>query len=93
MSYKLLSANSQVGIPGVSKFLDILEYWNLRGALQRLIRRVVNFFMGNVMRNLDDMNHMSERRVIKTHLPFYLLPPNLLETSKVALFANIDIVK
>ena len=42
--------------------------------------------MGNMMRNLQEMDDMSGPRIIKTHIPFKLLNPKLLDTSKVSRF-------
>jgi hypothetical protein len=35
------------------------------------------------MRDVDEMEQMTEPRIIKSHLPLYLLNPKLLDTSKV----------
>ena len=37
---------------------------------------------------LDQLDKMESPRIIKTHLPFYLLPPNLLDTCKVVYVAR-----
>ena len=77
--------NSQTGIPGISKFLEILDYWNLRDLLRPHVKKLVNKICGHVMRDVDEMEQMTEPRIIKSHLPLYLLNPNLLDTSKVNL--------
>ena len=43
--------------------------------------------MLDVMPHTDVIDKMPSPRVIKSHLPFYLLPPQLLETCKV-IFSN-----
>ena len=82
LNYKI---NSQTGIPGISKFLEILDYWNLRDLLRPHVKKLVNKICGHVMRDVDEMEQMTEPRIIKSHLPLYLLNPNLLDTSKVNL--------
>lgn len=74
---------SQTGIPGISKFLEILDYWNLRDVLRPHVKKLVNKICGHVMRDVDEMEQMTEPRIIKSHLPLYLLNPKLLDTSKV----------
>ena len=39
--------------------------------------------MGDMMRDLDQLDQMKFPRVLKTHLPLYLLNPTILNTSKV----------
>ena len=82
LNYKI---NSQTGIPGISKFLEILDYWNLRDLLRPHVKKLVNKICGHVMRDVDEMEQMTEPRIIKSHLPLYLHKPNLLDTSKVKL--------
>ena len=38
---------------------------------------------GHVMRDVNEMEQMTEPRIVKSHLPLYLLHPQLLDTSKV----------
>lgn len=75
---------SQTGIPGISKFLEILDYWNLRDVLRPHVKKLVNMVCGHVMRDVQEMEQMTETRIIKSHLPLYLLNPELLKTSKVS---------
>ncbi|EFX84144.1 hypothetical protein DAPPUDRAFT_301389 [Daphnia pulex] len=43
---------------------------------------------GHVMRDVEEMEEMTEPRIIKSHLPLYLLNPKLLDTSKVVYVAR-----
>lgn len=61
----------------------MLTYWNLIDVVRPLIRKVISFVMGDMLRDLDQIEQMDSPRVIKTHLPLYLLNPTLLNTSKV----------
>ena len=79
----LCVVSSQTGIPGISKFLEILDYWNLRDVLRPHVKKLVNKICGHVMRDVEEMEQMTEPRIIKSHLPLYLLNPKLLDTSKV----------
>jgi hypothetical protein len=81
--------SSQTGIPGISKFLEILDYWNLRDVLRPHVKKLVNRICGHVMRDVEEMEQMTEPRIIKSHLPLYLLNPKLLDTSKVIIFLKI----
>ncbi|KAI9552926.1 hypothetical protein GHT06_020810 [Daphnia sinensis] len=78
----------QTGIPGISKFLEILDYWNLRDVLRPHVKKLVNMICGHVMRDVEEMEQMTETRIIKSHLPLYLLNPELLDTSKVVYVAR-----
>lgn len=71
------------GIPGISKFLELLDYWNLRDVLRPGVKKLVNMVCGHVMRDVNEMEQMTEPRIVKSHLPLYLLHPQLLDTSKV----------
>ncbi|XP_045029307.1 sulfotransferase 1E1 isoform X1 [Daphnia magna] len=44
--------------------------------------------LADLMPSLDVIDKMASPRVIKSHLPFYLLPPNLLDTCKVVYVAR-----
>lgn len=37
------------------------------------------------MREVEEIDQMTETRVVKSHLPLYLLNPKLLDTSKVSI--------
>ena len=39
--------------------------------------------MGKMLLTVDKVEALPSPRVIRPHLPFYLLPPDLLDTSKV----------
>lgn len=71
--------NSQL----LSKIHEMLTYWNLIELFRPMIRKVISFVMGDMLRDLDQIEQMDSPRVIKTHLPLYLLNPTLLNTSKV----------
>ena len=38
------------------------------------------------MRDVEEMEQMTEPRIVKSHLPLYLLHPQLLDNSKVSYF-------
>jgi hypothetical protein len=48
-----------------------------------VVKRVINVLFSNQLRDVDDIANMPSPRVIKCHLPFYMLNPHLLDTSKV----------
>jgi hypothetical protein len=45
--------------------------------------KIMNLVVGEAVRDLNQLERMKSPRVFKTHLPLYLLHPELLETSKV----------
>lgn len=61
----------------------MLTYWNLIDMFRPMIRKAISFVMGDMIRDLDQLDAMDSPRIIKTHLPLYLLNPTLLSTSKV----------
>ena len=77
---------SQTNISWIPKFLELLDYWNLRDILRPFVKKVMNLVLGNVMRDVNEIDQMTEPRVIKSHLPLYLLHPELLDTAKVFTF-------
>lgn len=83
ISFNFSSAIRQTGIPGISKFLELLDYLNLRDVLRPGVKKLVNMVCGHVMRDVNEMEQMTEPRIVKSHLPLYLLHPQLLDTSKV----------
>ena len=54
--------------------------WKL---LQPAVRKTLDLCFGNQMATPGDLHHLSGPRILKTHLTFNLLHPDLLETSKV----------
>ena len=73
-------------LPVLGKLLEIMSYCKLTDILRPTIKKIIDLFMGNMMRNLQEMDEMSGPRIIKTHIPFKLLNPKLLDTSKVSRF-------
>lgn len=45
--------------------------------------------MGKMLLTVDKVEQLPSPRVIRPHLPFYLLPPELLDTSKVFFFTSL----
>lgn len=72
-------------MPFLSKIMELLSSWNLMSLLQPVVKSMRKLLIGDVMRDLDEITRMESPRVIKSHLPFYLLNPTLLDTSKVYL--------
>jgi len=70
-------------MPWLAKAYDILNYFKVMDAMRPAIKKLGSHFLGEVLRNLDDIDKMSSPRVLKSHLPFYLLNPKLLDTCKV----------
>jgi hypothetical protein len=63
---------------------DLLAYYGIWPKIQPFIRAIINLMVGNQLRDLPALDRMESPRVIKTHLPFYLLDPSLLDTAKVS---------
>jgi len=76
------------GIPLTGKILELLSYYKLTDMLRPAVRKIINYFMGNMVRNMEELEEMEEQRIIKTHIPLYLLHPEVLETSKVVYVAR-----
>ncbi len=72
-------------MPVMSKVLELLDYYNVL----ETFRPVASFFakkiFGAVIKDVDELDRLPSPRIIKSHLPFYLLPPDVLEKSKVIL--------
>ena len=60
----------------------MIDYWNLMDMFRPLVNKAIGFVMGDMMRDLDQLDSMESPRVLKTHLPLYLLNPTILNTSK-----------
>ena len=65
--------------------LEVLGSWKLLEIFRPIATTVATFLFGKMIRDLDELNRLNTPRVIKTHLPLYLLNPKLLDTSKVRL--------
>jgi len=76
--------NRKSNLPVLGKLLEIMSYCKLTDFLRPAVKKVIDLFMGNMMRNLEEMEDMSGPRILKTHIPFKLLNPKLLDTSKVS---------
>jgi len=75
--------NRKAHIPMLSKVLEILDSWKVLDLFRPIAAKVATFLFGKMIRDLDELERMTTPRVIKTHLPLYLLNPKLLDTSKV----------
>lgn len=67
----------------MTKFVDMLYDWKVVDFFEPLVKTVRWLMFGDRMRDLKGIDHMSSPRVIKSHLPFYLLNPDILDKSKV----------
>ena len=76
---KCRKANS----PLVDKIMELLCYWNLMDWLRPFIRKAISLVLGDCLRDLEQIDQMAGPRIIKSHLPLYLLNPEVLSTSKV----------
>ena len=70
-------------MPWLVKAYDVVNYFKVMDALRPMIKKLGGHFLGEALRNVDDIDGMASPRVLKSHLPFYLLNPNLLDTCKV----------
>jgi len=50
-----------------------------------MVKKLISLVIGNVMREVEEIDQTTETRVVKSHLPLYLLNPKLLDTSKVSI--------
>ena len=73
-------------MPWLAKAYDILNYFKVIDALRPIIKKLSGLFLGDMLRNVDEIDGMASPRVLKSHLPFYLLNPKLLDTCKVISF-------
>lgn len=71
--------------PWLGPVVDALNYWNLMEFIRPTLKKLMTLTVGEKMRDLDDLEKMPSPRIMKSHLPFYLLHPELLSTSKVSL--------
>ncbi|KAI9553518.1 hypothetical protein GHT06_021436 [Daphnia sinensis] len=74
--------------PLVDKIMELLCYWNLMDWLRPFIRKAISLVLGDCLRDLEQIDQMAGPRVIKSHLPLYLLNPSVLNTSKVVYVAR-----
>ncbi len=68
-------------MPLVSKVLEVLSYWKLMDYIRPLLHKAIGLAIGKIVRDIDEFEELSSPRVIKSHLPFYLLNPELLNSS------------
>lgn len=76
-------------MPLISKILEMLSYWNLMDFVRPLIHKGISLTMGEVIRDIDELENMPSPRVIKSHMPLYMFNPELLNTSKVDQLSGI----
>jgi hypothetical protein len=80
-------------------YLKFLKWWLIIINLLSSTNYFANwgdFAPPEIMDNLitiEKIEEMTSPRVIKSHLPFQLLPPNLLDTAKVRTFLSITFLK
>jgi hypothetical protein len=72
-------------LPLLAPILDLLNYYKITPLLRKVIKKLTAYFWGNQVRDLNEIKEMQTARVLKTHLPLYLLHPKTLDTSKVKL--------
>lgn len=65
--------------------MELLCYWNLMDWLRPFIRKAISLVLGDCLRDLEQIDQMTGPRIIKSHLPLYLLNPEVLNTSKVCI--------
>ena len=70
-------------MPWLGKVYDILNRLNVTETLRPAFKQFTRYFFKEMLHNLEDIDGMTSPRVIKSHLPFYLLNPQLLNTCKV----------
>ena len=70
-------------MPAMSKVLEILDYYNVLEPFRPVASYIAKKMFGAVMKDVEELDKLPSPRIIKTHLPFYLLPPDVLENSKV----------
>lgn len=71
-------------MPILAKFIELLSYWNLTDVLRPIVKKGISWLIGDLMRDLEGIDEMDSPRVIKSHMPLFLLNPTLLDTSKVS---------
>lgn len=72
--------------------MELLSYWNLTDFLRPMVKKGISWLIGDLMRDLDAIDEMNSPRVIKSHMPFFLLNPTLLDTSKVSIRKNMSLL-
>ena len=78
-------------MPWLGKVYEFLDYINVIDLLRPAINQFNKYYFGDMVRNLDDIDKMTPPRVFKSHLPFYLLNPQLIDTCKVILFSFLNV--
>ena len=70
-------------MPLIGKVVDLMHYLNVMDTIRPAIMKVWGYFNGDKMYDLNEIERMNSPRIFKSHLPFFLLHPKLLDTSKV----------
>ena len=74
----------KTGSEWMGRLMDVLNYFNIMDWVVRpVVKKCMTLFIGERMYDLEEFDKMPSPRILKSHLPFYLLHPELLETSKV----------
>ncbi|KZS13785.1 sulfotransferase family cytosolic 1B member 1 [Daphnia magna] len=68
--------------------VDLMYRFNIMDVVRPAVMKIMNLVVGEAVRDLNQLERMKSPRVFKTHLPLYLLHPELLETSKVVYVAR-----
>ena len=74
-------------MPLIGKAYDFLSHLNLVEALRPMLNKLTSYLIGEAIPTLGEIDNMQSPRVLKSHLPFYLLNPKLLDTCKVIAFS------
>lgn len=64
--------------------VDLMYRFNIMDIVRPAVMKIMNLVVGEAVRDLHQLERMKSPRVFKTHLPLYLLHPELLDTSKVS---------
>ena len=70
-------------MPFASAVLETLEHYGIWNLIQPAVRRFIDLLVGKQVPTPSDVEHLRGPRIIKTHLTFNLLNPDVLEKSKV----------
>lgn len=73
---------SKIKLPAF--IVDWMYRLNIMDIVRPAVMKIMNLVVGEAVRDLDQLERMKSPRVFKTHLPLYLLHPELLDTSKVS---------
>lgn len=75
-------ANSKMMLPAF--LVDLMYRFNIMDIIRPAVMKIMSLVIGEANRDLDQLERMKSPRVLKSHLPLYLLHPELLDTSKVS---------